>query len=75
MAEPVKCPRCKKGDIYERGYTEQYYGVCRNDDGEVFVATIPEGEYYEMACWTCLDCGAIITEDEINELTKDEVID
>lgn len=68
MSEPVKCPHCENGKIYERGYTEQYYGVYRNDDGETFTATIPEGEYYEMDCYTCLDCGAILVDNEIIEV-------
>lgn len=68
MPEPIKCPRCKEGTIYERGYDEYYYELYRDDAGKVSVATVPIGGAYEKDCYICLDCGAMLVDDEILEI-------
>jgi hypothetical protein len=64
MPEPIKCPRCKEGDIYERSISYAYSRVVRRPDGEIDYGMPEGGEWGDVDCWTCLDCGAIVGDEE-----------
>jgi hypothetical protein len=58
MSEPVKCPRCEEGELYERSTTYYYSRIVRLPDGTIDYGEPDGGDDYETDCWTCLDCGA-----------------
>jgi hypothetical protein len=68
MSEPVKCPRCKEGEVYERSFVAAYSAVVRLPDGTIDCGdAYVEGDY-ETDCYTCLDCGAVLVDNEIMEM-------
>ena len=68
MSEPVKCPRCKEGEVYERSLVPAYSAVIRLPDGTIdYGDAFIEGDY-ETDCYTCFDCGAILVDNEIIEM-------
>lgn len=71
MSEPVKCPRCEEGDLYERSLVPAYSAVVRLPNGTIdYGDAWVEGDY-ETDCWTCLDCGAILDWDEQKAIYND----
>lgn len=68
MSEPVKCPRCKEGEVYERSTTYFYSAVVRLPDGTIDYGEAQGGDDYETDCYICLDCGAILVDNEIIEM-------
>jgi hypothetical protein len=72
MSEPVKCPRCEEGELYERSVAYHYSRIVRLPDGKIDYG-MPEGdEWGEVDCWTCLDCGAILDQDEQKAIYEGE---
>jgi hypothetical protein len=72
MSEPVKCPDCVEGQLSERGYETQYYGLYHGENGKLEVAPQPDNaDYYEPDCYVCLSCGNEHSEDTVKRLLKE----
>ncbi len=72
MSEPIRCPDCGEGQLVERGYETQHYGLYYGKDGELDVAPQPDdASHYEPDCYLCLMCGAAQSEETIRRLLKE----
>lgn len=73
MPEPIKCPRCEEGELYERCVHYSYSQIVRTPEGAIDYGT-PEGDESggDVDCWTCLDCGAMLTWEEEKAIQESE---
>jgi hypothetical protein len=60
MPEPVKCPHCEEGEIYERSVSYAYSRIFRLPDGSIDYGHADALGDYDTDCWICLDCGATV---------------
>lgn len=72
MPEPVKCPRCEEGELYERYLSYSYQRIVRTPDGQIDYGEPDWSDEGEVDCWTCLDCGAVLDWEEQKAIYDNE---